>query len=133
MRRRGVAGELVFWTSNLHFFEIRCPRSRGWKNFECRWTKGRGGGSWKLDNFHGCCMCIIPNAKLSFNLNFVIECLALHWQGGPYIFETSYKFLKFYTWNFVLDVSIISANAQRRFGLNSYKFLWNCLRIMVAR
>ena len=51
-------------------FKIGRPRSRGWKNFGRRWTRcvcvcvWRGGGSWKLDNFHGCHLCIVPNADV---------------------------------------------------------------------
>ena len=42
-------------------FEIGYPRSTGWKNFGHRWTRGWGGwGSSRVDNFHGCRMCIIP-------------------------------------------------------------------------
>ena len=40
-------------------FEIGRPRSRGWKNFGRRWA--RGGRSWKVNNFCGRHMCIIPN------------------------------------------------------------------------
>ena len=30
-------------------FETGCPRSRGWKNFECRWTRGvLGLENWKI-------------------------------------------------------------------------------------
>ena len=31
-----------------------------------------GGGSWKLDNFHGCHMCIIPNRYLKAEVIFSV-------------------------------------------------------------
>ena len=37
-------------------------KSRGWNNFGRGWTRVVG-GSWKLDNFHGRHMCIIPKSE----------------------------------------------------------------------
>ena len=50
--------------------EIGRPWSRGWKNFGWGWT--RGWGSWKLDNFHGRHIYIIPlwnKYKLEYSSN----------------------------------------------------------------
>ena len=44
-------------------FEIGRPGSSSWKNFGRSWTKGWG--SWKLDNFHGRHMCIVPKLNES--------------------------------------------------------------------
>ena len=38
-------------------FKIGHPRSREWKNFGRRWTRGVG-GSWNLENFRGRHMCV---------------------------------------------------------------------------
>ena len=65
-------------------FETGHPRSRQWKNFGRRWTWG----SWKLDNFHGRHLCIIPNrvlntplkqACLKQNRSLKQACLSRHW------------------------------------------------------
>ena len=50
----------------LGSFQIERPRSRSWKNFGHWWTRGgEGEGSWKLDNFHGRHIRIIPCYLLS--------------------------------------------------------------------
>ena len=43
-------------------FEIGRSGSRGWKSFGRIWTRGVG-GSWKLENFYGHHMRIIPNLR----------------------------------------------------------------------
>ena len=48
---RGCEGWISF--KNEH------PSSRGWKKFQRRWTEG-GKGYWKLNNFHGRHMRIVP-------------------------------------------------------------------------
>ena len=52
---------LIDWLSfrEGELFEAGRPRSSGWKDFEHRWTWGVG-GLWKLNNFDGRHMCIIP-------------------------------------------------------------------------
>ena len=50
-------------------FDIGRRRSRRWKNFGRGWTMGVGGGSWKLDYFHGRHVCIIP--RLTFSTSSV--------------------------------------------------------------
>ena len=47
-------------------FEIGRPRSRGWKNFELRWTGGEK--SWRLNNFQRCHMCPLLFNKFYFSL-----------------------------------------------------------------
>ena len=59
-------------------FKIRCPRSRGWENFGRRWTGGWK--SWKLDNFYGRHISIVPfyyhkNSSSLINKNFAIDYL----------------------------------------------------------
>ena len=52
------------WESERGSFKIGRPRSRAWKILD---VDGQGvGGSWKLDNFHGRLMCIVP---IVFNSN----------------------------------------------------------------
>ena len=54
----------INWRGGGGSFEIGHPRSRGQRILD---VDGQGDeGSWKLDNFHGCHMCIIPCGKLHF-------------------------------------------------------------------
>ena len=50
------------WRKVGGLFKIGRSRSRRWKNFGRRLTRGMG--SWKLDNFHGCHMRIVANANI---------------------------------------------------------------------
>ena len=73
-----ILGLCFLLTDRLSFeeaglFEIGRRKSRGWKNFG-RWWK-EGWGPWKLDNFNGRHMCIIPNlANTSKHKSFYQKC-----------------------------------------------------------
>ena len=50
---------LVMIWKRGNLFDHGGLRSRGWTNFERKWTSGKGSVSWKLDNFHERHICIV--------------------------------------------------------------------------